>query len=71
MNANAPMNPYREFLRKVYRMRAAQIKVFNSKSSSDLKAVVALEKEVDEWLKRCGFEASQIKQMRLDMEKPN
>jgi len=71
MNANAPMNPYRDFLRKVYRMRTAQVKFSNSKSSSDLKAVVALEKEIDEWLKRCGFEASQIKQMRLDMEKPN
>jgi hypothetical protein len=71
MNTNIPMNPYHEFLRMVYRMRAAQVKFFNSKSSSDLKASIALEKQVDDWLKRCGFEAQKIAQMRFDSEKPN
>ena len=68
---NTPMNPYHEFLRIVYRMRTAQIKFFESKSASDLRLAKSLEKQVDEWLKRCGFEASQIKQMRLDLGKPN
>jgi len=60
-----------EFMRLVWRMRKHQKLFFVSHLASELKMAKDLEKKVDDWLIRCGFEAEKTKQMSFNSEKPN
>jgi len=52
-------------------MRKHQKLYFEMHLASELKMSKDLEKKVDDWLIRCGFEAEKIKQMAFNSEKPN
>lgn len=67
---NKTMNPYHEFLRKVYRMRKAQKLVKRMPGQVAKRSAEALEMEVDKWIDAAGFEGQKIQQMRLDAETP-
>ena len=64
-------NPSLEFMRLVWKMRKHQKLYFDTHLASELKMSKDLEKKVDDWLIRCGFEAQQIEQMSFNSEKPN
>jgi hypothetical protein len=49
-------NTYHQFLRLVFGMRKAQKNYFKLRTQSALVASKRLEKEVDEWIKTCGFQ---------------
>jgi hypothetical protein len=54
-------NPYHEFLHLVFEMRKGQKNYFKLRTQSALIASKQLEKEVDEWIKTCGFQDPPVK----------
>ena len=71
MKMTTTNNTNLEFMRLVWRMRKHQKLYFEMHLASELKMSKDLEKKVDDWLIRCGFEAEKIKQMAFNSEKPN
>ena len=53
-------NPYHLFLSLVFKMRQAQKNYFKLRTQSALIASKQLEKEVDEWIKVCGFQEQEV-----------